>query len=78
MVFLSLFLDLMFMFGGGSLAVIDTQSSAVTGVHRIHGHLPGPQDGHDDGSTPHDHHGQHGHTAGGPIGAHTVGGHHFG
>jgi hypothetical protein len=79
MPFLSLFLELMLMFGGsGGVAVINTQSVDDGGVHRIHGHLPGPQDGHDDGSTPHAHHGQHGHTAGGPIGAHTIDGHIYG
>ena len=66
MIFLSLLVDLMLMFGGaGAFATPDSEVGVVvTGEHRTHGHLPPPppNDGH--GGTTHEHHGQHGHTVG--------------
>ncbi len=61
MIFLSLFLDLMLMLGGGgAFATADPGQVVGPAEHRTHGHLPGVPDGHD-GDT-HLHHGQHGHT----------------
>ncbi len=63
MIFLSLLMDLMLMFGGaGAFATTDVDQAVVnTDPHRTHGHLPGPplDNGHVGDS--HLHHGQHGH-----------------
>ncbi len=67
MVFLSLLLDLMWLFGGSAVDL--TASAADSGVeqpaHTIHGHLPGPVDPHFRSTADHRHHGQHGHSTGG-------------
>jgi hypothetical protein len=79
MLFLSLFMDLLMMFAGpGAFSAADTgvvDQGVPEGVHRVHGHLPGPPDGHNGDS--HVHHGQHGHNVG-PSGTagHLPAGHH--
>ena len=80
MIFLSLFLDLLWMFSGtGAYATADGAVGQVDppGEHRTHGHLPGPPDGHDGDS--HLHHGQHGHTVSSAVagGNHQAPPHHF-
>lgn len=64
MVFLSLFLDLMLMFGGwsgGTLAAgAENEVSQNGGPHTVHGHLPGPGE-----HGTHHHHQTHGHVGGG-------------
>lgn len=62
MIFLSLFLDLLWMLGGaGVFATADSGAVFVPPEHRTHGHLNTvPPDGHDGDA--HIHHGQHGHT----------------
>ena len=63
MIFLSLLLDMfLFLFGGVDVTLLNTAALDGSVSHEIHGHEPGPPDGHN-GST-HEHHGQHGHTAG--------------
>ena len=71
MIFMSLMLDLLLMFGGPAVFATADDPVLVPAEHRTHGHLPGPPDGHN-GDT-HLHHGQHGHTL--PISP--AGGNHF-
>ena len=63
MIFLSLLVDLMLMFGGaGAFNAAETEVVAAD-AHRTHGHLPGPPLGGSHYGNTHEHHGQHGHFA---------------
>ena len=62
MIFLSLFLELLLLLGGGRADFAALDNGVGQAAHTIHGHLPGPSDGH--AGTSHLHHGQHGHLGG--------------
>ena len=54
---------MLFLFGNSFFTGTGTNAfSGGVNEHTIHGHLPGPPDGHSGDS--HEHHGQHGHIAG--------------
>ena len=60
MIFLSLLMDLMLMFGGAVTNGATLDNGVNQSAHTVHGHLPGGGNGHN--GTSHLHHGQHGHT----------------
>ncbi|MBI3665253.1 MAG: hypothetical protein HY236_03360 [Acidobacteria bacterium] len=73
MFFVSLFMSLAWMFGGSmDIAASGGVFDRVYGpYHAVHGHRPGPPNGHSENTT-HQHHGTHGHSV--PLGL--DGGHH--
>jgi len=68
MLFLSLFMDLMLLFGGPASIDLAASAGGTVEQHATHGHLPGATDGHN--GTTHLHHGQHGHGVGPSGGEH--------